>query len=247
MPDRKIPRPFIPAGIGHFYRASNLTGLHLALWEDGRAGPVPLLDYLRDAGASVVVFPVAAGEAPPTVPPVTARRTLDAARRPEARIALPAARVRPGLPPPAPVEVDAGVLSLHDPNPLARRLQSARLPFVIFTEWPERCLAHYPAGSCVHTEDGPEALASAVLLHVAIFHSGLHLTPGMSVMEMLPRLQAMARVLVHDAALADELVAEAMEQALNLVPTLASEEEVGPLLLMLMERLWYRQKLSRPN
>lgn len=157
-----------------------------------------------------------------------------------------------GLPGGAAVlELDAAVVNLGDPNPLARRLQATGVPFVIFTDHPERCLEHYPAGSCVHSEDGPEALASAVLLHVAIFRSGLPVTPdlsgpGMSLIEMVPGLRAMARVLVPDAALADDLLAEAMVQALAYVPTLGSEAEVGALLVMLIERLWHRQKLSRP-
>lgn len=236
----------LPAGIGHFYRASDLTGLRVALWQDDRPETTSLLAYLREAGAWVVLFPVASGEERPDIPPIVARRR-HADSTSEGRISLPARQIHAGLPPPQPLEIDVAVVNLRDPNPLARELQSTDVPFVIFTEFPERCLEHYPAGSCVHTEDGPEALASAVLLHVAIFHSGLHLTPRMTVMEMIPRLQAMARVLVQDPARADDLVATAMEQAVAFVPALASEAELGPLLLMLIERLWHRQKLSRPN
>lgn len=239
------PPLIVPAGIGHFYRAASLNGLRLALWEDGRAETVSLADYLREAGATVVILPFEEGI---DLPPIVARdREAEAgAAGSVPRTSLPAEQVFAALPP-EPLAIDAAVLNLGDPNPLARRLQSAGVPFVIFTEFPERCLEHYPAGSCVHSEDGPEALASAVLLHVAIFKSGLHFTPDLSVTEMLPKLRAMARVLVQDAALADELVADALVQALAYVPGLSVETETGALLVMLIERIWYRQKLSRPN
>ncbi|WP_303731273.1 hypothetical protein [Paracoccus solventivorans] len=238
----------IPAGLSHYYRASDLSGLRLALWEG--AGSASLAAYLRDAGAAVEVLPPGDG-AGQGLPPLPLRaRCAPGGRRGE-KIAggLSAANGHPGGA--AVLELDAAVVNLGDPNPLARRLQATGVPFVIFTDHPERCLEHYPAGSCVHREDGPEALASAVLLHVAIFRSGLPVTPdlsgpGMSLIEMVPGLRAMARVLVPDATLADDLLAEAMVQALAYVPTLTSEAEVGALLVMLIERLWHRQKLSRP-
>lgn len=253
---RQNPPLFVPDGIGHFYRAAGLGGLRLALWEDGRAETASLADYLREAGASVVNLPVGAGI---DLPPIIARdRGAEAAEREAGtgagtgaaargtRNRLPSGQVFAALPP-EPLAIDAAVLNLGDPNPLARRLQAVGVPFVIFTEFPEHCLEHYPSGSCVHSEDGPEALASAVLLHVAIFKSGLHFTPDLSVTEMLPRLRAMARVLVQDAARADELVADALVQALAYVPGLRGDPEVGALLVMLIERIWVRQKLSRPN
>lgn len=238
----------IPAGLSHYYRASDLSGLRLALWED--AGSASLAAYLREAGAAVELRPPGegAGQGLPSLP-LRARCAPGSARANKLAGGLSAANGHPGGP--AVLELDAAVVNLGDPNPLARRLQATGVPFVIFTDHPERCLEHYPAGSCVHSEDGPEALASAVLLHVAIFRSGLPVTPdlsgpGMSLIEMVPGLRAMARVLVPDAALADDLLAEAMVQALAYVPALGSEAEVGALLVMLIERLWHRQKLSRP-
>lgn len=248
MTHRPAAPSAIPAGLSHYYRASDLSGLRLALWED--AGSASLAAYLREAGAAVEVLPPGDG-AGQGLPPLPLRaRCAPGGRRGE-KIAggLSAANGHPGGA--AVLELDAAVVNLGDPNPLARRLQATGVPFVIFTDHPERCLEHYPAGSCVHSEDGPEALASAVLLHVAIFRSGLPVTPdlsgpGMSLIEMVPGLRAMARVLVPDATLADDLLAEAMVQALAYVPTLGSEAEVGALLVMLIERLWHRQKLSRP-
>ena len=248
MTHRPAAPSAIPAGLSHYYRASDLSGLRLALWED--AGSASLAAYLREAGAAVEVLLPGDG-AGQGFPPLPLRaRCAPGGRRGE-KIAggLSAANGHPGGA--AVLELDAAVVNLGDPNPLARRLQATGVPFVIFTDHPERCLEHYPAGSCVHREDGPEALASAVLLHVAIFRSGLPVTPdlsgpGMSLIEMVPGLRAMARVLVPDATLADDLLAEAMVQALAYVPTLGSEAEVGALLVMLIERLWHRQKLSRP-
>lgn len=241
----------IPAGLSHYYRASDLSGLRLALWED--ADSAPLVTYLREAGASVVVMPAGEGTEP-GFPAVQMRpRCLPDADHvdgiPGRALTEDGKSRDPGA---TILELDAAVVNLGDPNPLARRLQATGVPFVVFTDHPERCLEHYPAGSCVHREDGPEALASAVLLHVAIFRSGLPITPdlsepGLSLIEMVPGLRAMARVLVPDAALADDLLAEAMVQAQAYAPTLDSDAEVGALLVMLIERLWHRQKLSRPS
>ncbi|WGR62498.1 hypothetical protein E3U26_17205 (plasmid) [Paracoccus ferrooxidans] len=155
---------------------------------------------------------------------------------------LVAALVRPG-----PMQVDAAVLNLRNPAPLAQSLQAAGIPFVIFAQAPGPGLGLYPHGHCVPSHEGPEALASAILLHSAIYRAGLCCTPEMTVTDMLPRLRALARYLVQDAALADALVEDALEQALALLPHLGRERELGALLVTLVERIWQRQKMSRPT
>lgn len=223
MPNRKPPSCIAPAGSRHFYRSANLQGLRLFLWEDDSCGSVA--DYLRDAGAVVICALVGV-----------------------ARIELPAAIDRSTQSVPSgDLQVDAAVLNLYDPAPLARGLQRADIPFVVYTDDLERCLGLYPHASCVHCDDGPEALASAILLHTALYRTGLYCAPGMTVIEMIPRLRAMARFLVHDLMLADDLVAEAMEQAHNHLPQLDGEQDIGALLVALVERIWRQQKLSRPN
>jgi len=251
MPGRKLPSCIPPAGIGHFYRNADLHGLCLALWEEGGPGSDSVAEYLRDAGASVEVL---VNDAPPSVspalPPMMARHRLSAFWTAEEQAEIPVAGAgamaatleRPDL-----MQVDAAVLNLREPAALAHSLQAAGIPFVMFTAGPELHPGLYPHGSCVPRRDGPEALASAVLLHSALYHAGLCCTPEMTVTEMMPRLRAMARFLVQDAALADDLVADALEQALALLPHLCSERDIGALLVLLLERIWVRQKLSRPT
>lgn len=55
------------------------------------------------------------------------------------------------------------------------------------------------------------------------------------------------RVLVQDGALADDLLADAMVPALEYIPALRCETRIGALLVMLIERIWIRQKRSRPS
>lgn len=246
MTDRHRPICVIPAGIGHFYRSSDLSGLRLALWEDGRPASCPLAGYLREAGARVDCLAVDKGTHPPAPAPRIRRGRGGDGLGPVTG-PTPGSALWPMPGPALKDEIDAAVVNLGDPDPLARQLCLLDIPVVIFTEHPERCLEHYPTGICTDTSDGPEALASAVLLHVAIVRSGLHATPDLSVTEMLPRLRAMARVLVQDGALADALLEAAMVQALEYVPALGSDTEIGALLVMLIERIWIRQKLSRPS
>lgn len=83
----------IPAGLSHYYRASDLSGLRLALWED--AGSASLAAYLREAGAAVEVLPPGDG-AGQGMPPLPLRaRCVPAVRRmPEARGRLKAGCLR---------------------------------------------------------------------------------------------------------------------------------------------------------
>jgi len=250
MPNRKIPSVVSPAGIRYFYRSADLHGLRLALWEDEGPGTLSVADYLREAGASVEVLIKGDSPARPmALPPIMARCRLTAFWSDDdaADIRLPGAGIAGLVAAPRDLlEIDAAVLNLRDPAPLAESLQSAGIPFVMFTTDPGRCLTHYPHACCVPSDDGPEALASAVLLHTALYGAGLHCTCEMTVMELMPRLRAMARFLVQDKALADDLVADALEQAMSLMPHLGSEREIGALLIMLVERIWHEQKMSRP-
>ena len=115
MSDRNQKPPLIvPAGIGHFYRAASLNGLRLALWEDGRAETASLADYLREAGATVVILPFDEGI---DLPPIVARdREAEAgAAGSVPRTSLPAEQIFAALP----------------PEPLA--IDAAAKPFVILT------------------------------------------------------------------------------------------------------------------
>lgn len=249
MPNRKAPSCISPVGVRHFYRSADLHGLRLALWEDVDDSAESVADYLRHAGASVEVL---ANDAPslnsPVLPPMMARYKLSSLWAEDEQsdirftgISVMGAPDRPDL-----MQIDAAVLNLREPTALAQSLQAAGIPFVMFTEELELCLGLYPHGICVPSRDGPETLASAILLHSALYHAGLCCTPDMTVAEMMPRLRAMARFLVQDAALSDDLVADAMEQALAFLPHLRADQEIGALLVLLIERIWLQQKMSRP-
>ncbi|SIQ97542.1 hypothetical protein SAMN05421641_11948 [Paracoccus thiocyanatus] len=249
MPHRKPPSCVSPAGIRHFYRNADLHGLRLALWEDDGPDAPSVANYLREAGASVeVLIPGADCAWPVALPPMIARHRLTPFWSEESGIRLPGAGLA-GVVADARelLHVDVAVLNLRDPAPLAASLQSAGIPFVMFTQGLSPLLADYAHACYVPSHNGPEALASAVLLHTALYGAGLQCTPEMTVMEMMPRLRAMARYLVQDGALADDLVADALEQALGLLPHLASDREIGALLVTLIERIWHQQKMSRPN
>lgn len=249
MPNRKAAPCISPTGTGHFYRNADLHGLRLALWEEAGNGSVAA--YLRDAGAWVEVLASQASHAQSaTLPPMMARCTFSAFWPEDDRAGIRFSGVdimAAALNPSGLLEIDAAVLNLRQPAPLAQSLQAAGIPFVMFADDTDLCLGLYPHGSCVPRSDGPEALASAVLVHTALYRAELCCKPDMTVMEMLPRLRAMARFLVQDNALADDLVAQAMEQAIALLPHLDCERETGALLVLLIERIWCRQKLSRPN
>ena len=222
------PSGISPAGVAYFYAPACLHGFSLVLWEDGHPDTRPVAAYLREGGASVRLIGIDAAAGPVALPPLS-RRGI--------RVAPPVVT--------GSFVIDAGVLNLRRPEPVADQLQAAGIPFVIFTENPERCLRHYPEGSCVDVEHGPEELASAILLHIALSRAGLECSPGMEVLDMVPRLRAMARFLVQNESLADDLVAQAMEEAIAFAPHLKAESEVGALLVMLLERIWRRQKTSR--
>lgn len=54
----------------------------------------------------------------------------------------------------------------------------------------------YLYGIYVPASHAPGALASATLLHSALYHVGLFYTPDMTLTEMMPSPRAMARILV---------------------------------------------------
>ncbi|KRW93526.1 hypothetical protein [Paracoccus sp. MKU1] len=250
MPNRKIPSCVSPAGVRYFYRNADLRGLRLALWEDEGPDTCSVADYLREAGASVEVLIGSGSSTQPTaLPPMMARHRLTSfwSEDEAADIRLPGLGIAGAVSDPRDLlQIDVAVLNLRDPAPLAESLQSAGIPFVMVTRDLRQRLRHYAHACCVPRHDGPEALASAVLLHTALYGAGLHCTPEMTVMDLLPRLRAMARFLVHEASLADDLVSDALEEALGFLPYLASDRELGALLVLLIERVWHRQKMSRP-
>jgi|GEM_PF-3429031 len=251
MPNRKNPSCISPAGVRHFYRNADLHGLRLALWEDDLPNTCSVADYLREAGASVEVLIKGSDSAQPvTLPAMMARHRLTPfwSGDEAADIHLPGRGIAGAMVDPRDlVQVDVAVLNLRDPAPVADSLQAAGIPFVMFTTDPAHHAHHYAHACVVSSHDGPEALATAVLLHTALYGAGLHCTPDMTVMEMIPRLRAMARFIVHDRVLADDLVADALKEALALLPHLDSDQKIGSLLIALIEGIWQRQKLSRPN
>ncbi|ARC38859.2 hypothetical protein A6J80_21400 (plasmid) [Paracoccus yeei] len=148
MPNRKPPSCIAPAGSRHFYRSANLQGLRLFLWEDDSCGSVA--DYLRDAGAVVICALVGVAQ---SLPAMVARHSLPPFAEGVARIELPDAIDRSTQSVPSgDLQVDAAVLNLYDPAPLARGLQRADIPFVVYTDDLERCLGLYPHASCVHCD-----------------------------------------------------------------------------------------------
>lgn len=251
MASRKTLSCISPAGVGHFYRNADLHELRLALWEDEAPRVPSVADCLRQAGATVeMLLYCAGGLAPQPLPqplPPLPPRDIARAFAPDGAIRYASHTPVPAFAWPELLRVDVAVLNLRDPAPLAHGLQAAGMPFVVYADGAELCAGHLPLASCVRRSDGPEALVSAVLIHTALWRAGLHDSPELTVAEMLPRLRALARFLVQDKSLADDLVADAMEEALALLPQMPAEKQTAALLVVLITRIWSRQTLSRPN
>lgn len=210
--------PAMPAGTAFYYRASDLSGVSIVLYQDVHLKSPETESYLRGAGAKLHIVGCENGY--PLGRAIQERKEMDG--------------------------FDIGIIYASNPRIAATILQQYDFPFIIFTHEPERCLSWYPAALCAHTEDGPEALASSILLQLALrkggFDSG---TVDIPLIDWVPRLRAMARFLVKDHDLADEIIAAAMIEAIRYVDTLDSDREIGALLVLLVERIWHREKMSR--
>lgn len=214
----RFGRPVTPSGTGFYYRETDLSGLRILLYQDVSIADQDLEIHIRGGGASLCR--IACSDGLPVESMLEKHQDI--------------------------YEFDIVIVYTSDPRPIADMLASCDLPFIIFTNRPERCLAWYPAALCVHTEDGPEALASSILLQMAVRKAELDIMPAETpVIDWIPRLRAMARFLVKDHSVADDILARAMTEAIDYVDDLASDSEVGALLVMLIERIWHREKMSR--
>lgn len=214
----RFGRPVTPSGTSFYYRETDLSGLRILLYQDVSILEEDVEIHIRSGGANIC--------------------------RIECRDGLPVESIlekHQDI-----YEFDIGIVYTSDPRPISDMLASCDFPFIIFTDRPEHCLSWYPAALCVHTEDGPEALASSILLQMAVRKAELNSMPAETpVIDWIPRLRAMARFLVKDQSVADDILARAMTEALDYVDNLASDGEVGALLVMLIERIWHREKMSR--
>lgn len=239
------PRPPTPAG--YFHRNADLRGLRLAVWEGEGGGDQALTEALREAGAFITL---PGKMAPGKMAPMIARHRpipfTFISRR--ATVRFMDERIASSAPDHVePLHIDGAVLNLRNPAALAQGLEAAGVPFVMLTPDLEQSLSPYPHGCCIPRSSRPEVLVSAVLLHIALYHAGLDGAPEISLQETILRLRRMALFLTRDQIMADDLLADAVEQALSLLPGLDSESQIGDLLVMLLKRVWYQQKTARPN
>lgn len=228
-----------PPGTAHFYRNADLHELRIALWQDGSDVGQPLAAYLREAGASVVVHDVLASAS--VLSPLM-----------QVRFPVPCnafSETGPDLARPQSVglRIDAAILSVRDPAALADDLQAAGIPTVTFSDEHQALELSHPCLSHIACTEGLEAVASAVLVQSALHKSGLEHWQDEKLADLLPRLRAMAGFLVQNRARADDLVVAAMEEAVILQPLLEPTSDTGALLVLLVEKIWSQQKLSRPN
>lgn len=232
-----------PPGTAHFYRNADLHELRIALWQDGSTAGQALAAYLREAGASILVQETLSS-ASVLVPLTTLRAPPLHGAPSDAGPDIGPDDADAGS---AGLRIDAAILSVTDPAALADSLEAAGIPVVTFTEETQTLQISHPNASHVALTEGLEAVASAVLVQSALRKSGLEHWQGKKLADILPRLRAMARFLVLNRSRADDLVAEAMEEAVILQPHLDAKSDTGALLVLLVERIWSRQKLSRPN
>lgn len=179
----RFGRPVTPSGTGFYYRETDLSGLRILLYQDVSIEDQDVEIHIRGGGASLCRIACSDGLPVETL----MEKDQDIYR------------------------FDIGIVYTSDPHPISDMLASCNFPFIIFTDRPEHCLSWYPAALCVHTEDGPEALASSVLFQLAVRKAELNSIPAdMPVIDWIPRLRAMARFLVKNHSVADDILEKAM-------------------------------------
>jgi hypothetical protein len=205
-------------------------------------------DYLRNCGAAVHVHPVneAAPDEPCACGMLGHARSSASRTRDELELHARKSGDHPGLDGLSD-DVDAGVLSLRRPHPVASELQAAEIPFVIFGDDAPAIDPLYSHGDEVQAADGYELLALALLFNVALHGSGLLATPEARLRDTMPQLRELARGLVHDAEVADELLASAMEQTVVAASGRSASTDVSSLLVATIKRNWLQKRPPRLN
>lgn len=233
-PQRRKRVMIIDEGAPQLYRATNLFGLRVVLWDDAPPDP----QSLKGTDDTLTCMDCSLRDCR-----ILSRAIVDHLKQAGARIRclwVPASGW--DLPP---SEVNVVVLGMSNPRPAADGLTLRGIPFIIWTCHPED-LPQYPQSIRLAAQSGAEALASALLLRFAIHAAGFDVIAHRTVLQMLPGLRVMARILLQDSVHAEDLVASALEAVVSIAPSLTSKGAVLDALICSMSEQWLQQKLSRP-